>query len=48
MPGTHLVSASFKDPKTDKLFRSRSVEVKVPKFKAGQQKTTAIRFDFKL
>ena len=48
MPGTHLVSASFKDPKTEKLRRSRSVEVKIPEFKAGQQKTTAIRFDFKL
>ena len=48
MPGTHLIHASFKDPKTGKTLRSRFQEVKIPDFEAGQQKTTAIRFDFEL
>ena len=48
MPGTHLIHASFKDPKTGKTLRSRPKKVKIPEFDAGQQKTAAIRFDFDL
>ena len=54
MPGTHVVSASFKDPKTGKFLKSRAKEVKIPEFVTpaellfGRQKTNAIRFDFKL
>jgi hypothetical protein len=48
MPGTHVIHASFKDPKTGRTLRSRSKKVKIPEFEAGQQKTAAIRFDFEL
>ena len=48
MPGTHLIHASFKDPKTGRTLRSGSKKVKIPEFEARQQKTTAIRFDFEL
>ena len=48
MPGTHVIHASFKDPKTKKTLRSTFKKVKIPEFKAGQQKTTAIRFDFEV
>ena len=48
MPGTHVIHASFKDPKTGRTLRSRFKKVKIPEFEAGQQKTAAIRFDFEL
>ena len=48
MPGTHVIHASFKDPKTGKTLRSTFKKVKIPESKAGQQKTAAIRFDFEL
>ena len=48
MPGTHVIHASFKDPKTGKTLRSTFKKVKIPESEAGQQKTAAIRFDFEL
>ena len=46
MPGTHLISASYKNLKTDKVIRSKSQEVKI--LENNEQKTTAIRLDFEL